>query len=102
MTFEDALARHKAGDLAAAEQAYRHILANEDHADALCNLGLILKDRRDFAEAETLLKRAVAAAPQSHVLIYNLGNLYQHTAEIVRQSMPGDWESVVPEVSNLQ
>jgi tetratricopeptide (TPR) repeat protein len=77
MTFEAALASHKSGDIAAAETAYREIVARTEHADALCNLGLILKARGDYAEAEAMLRRAVAAAPQNRVPVYNLGNLYQ-------------------------
>ena len=82
MTFEAALAAHKAGNIAAAERAYRQIIAREAHADALCNLGLILKDRGEYAEAEALLKRAIAAAPQNRTPIYNLGNLYQQTGRL--------------------
>jgi hypothetical protein len=77
MSFADGLKRHRAGDLAGAEAAYRDVIAVEEHADALCNLGLILKDRREFDVAETMLKRAVAAAPDKPIPIYNLGNLYQ-------------------------
>jgi tetratricopeptide (TPR) repeat protein len=82
MTFEDALALHKAGDIAAAEHAYRTVLRQQEHADALCNLALILKGRGDYAEAEVLLQRAVAAAPQNSVPVYNLGNLYQQTRRL--------------------
>jgi hypothetical protein len=79
MTLADAIRLHSAGDLAGAERAYREILATEDHPDAVCNLGLILKDRGDYAEGETLLKRAAEASPDSPIPVYNLGNLYWRT-----------------------
>lgn len=79
MTFQDALARHKAGDLEGAELAYRAIVALEDHPHALCNLGLILKDRGDYAEGERLLRRASEVSPENAAPIYNLGNLYWRT-----------------------
>ena len=82
MRFEDALARHQAGDLAGAEAAYRAILSGEEHANALCNLALIHKDRGDPAEAEALLKRAIAAAPGAYIHPYNLGNLYQQARRL--------------------
>jgi tetratricopeptide (TPR) repeat protein len=82
MTFQAALEMHKAGEVAQAEAAYRALISREEHADALCNLGLILKDRGEFAEAEALLKRAVVAAPQSRTPVYNLGNLYQQTRRL--------------------
>lgn len=82
MTFRDALALHKAGDVAGAESAYRALIAAEDHRDALCNLGLLLKDRGAYAEAEVMLRRAVTAAPKSQAPVYNLGNLYQQTRRL--------------------
>ena len=41
--FADAVSRHLAGDLAAAERLYRHILDEDpNHTGTLCNLGVIL------------------------------------------------------------
>ncbi|MGZ6039259.1 MAG: tetratricopeptide repeat protein, partial [Phenylobacterium sp.] len=73
---EAAIARHRAGDLAAAETAYRALAAASENCLALCNLGLILRDRGEMDEAERLLARAVAADPAYAFAAYNLGTLY--------------------------
>jgi tetratricopeptide (TPR) repeat protein len=72
--FAQALERHKAGDLAAAEAGYRAALAGRpDHDDAWGNLGLVLA-RRDDPEAEAALRRAGALRPDKASHAYNLGN----------------------------
>jgi tetratricopeptide (TPR) repeat protein len=73
---EAAIARHKAGDLAAAEAGYRALIAASEPCLALCNLGLILKDRGEVDEAERLLIRAVAADPANAFAAFNLGTHY--------------------------
>ncbi|MEM6701142.1 MAG: tetratricopeptide repeat protein [Acidobacteriota bacterium] len=53
------------GDVAGAEKLYREILAvDSQHADALFNLGVLLGRTERFAEAESVLARAVEAAPE--------------------------------------
>ncbi len=52
------------GNVAAAEAEYRSILAlDQDHVDALFNLGLLLGRTERFEEAEGTLRRAVRLAP---------------------------------------
>ncbi len=73
---EAAIARHKAGDLAAAEAGYRALIAASESCLALCNLGLILKERGEADAAEALLVRAVAADPKNAFAAFNLGTYY--------------------------
>jgi tetratricopeptide (TPR) repeat protein len=73
---EAAIARHKAGDLAGAEAGYRALTAASENCLALCNLGLILKDRGETDEAQRLLIRAVAADPANAFAAFNLGTHY--------------------------
>lgn len=82
MDFKEAVARHQSGDLEGAERGYRAVLQHGDHASALCNLGLILKARGALAEAEVLLRRAVAANPANPTPAYNLGNFYWRTGRL--------------------
>ncbi|MBB5208847.1 tetratricopeptide repeat protein [Chiayiivirga flava] len=69
----EAFERHRAGDLAAAEQAYRAVLAERgEDADALNGLaGLSLVQRRPN-QALALLRRALAQRPESAVIWSNL------------------------------
>ena len=66
-------------DQAKAVQAYESLLViRPTNYAALNNLGLIYAQRRDFAKAEDLLRRAIAANP-SVPLMY--GNLMTYQAE---------------------
>jgi tetratricopeptide (TPR) repeat protein len=59
-----ALAAHEAGQFAAAEAAYRRILAHDPtHPDALNLLGVLLQDTGDLAGSIASLTQAVAADP---------------------------------------
>lgn len=61
---EQAFAHHNAGDLAAAADAYRQILAQVPaHFDALHLLGVVELQRGDAAAAEQLIGRAIALRP---------------------------------------
>jgi hypothetical protein len=74
--FAQALAHHRAGELDAAEAAYREIL--RDHKarpPLLANLAAVLRRRGVFEEPEALLRRAIALAPELRGLRCNLGNL---------------------------
>jgi predicted O-linked N-acetylglucosamine transferase (SPINDLY family) len=76
--FAAAVAAHQAGDLAAAERAYRSLLADHPgHAPALCNLGVLLVRAGNFDEAERCYTRALAAEPGYPDAHFNLGNLYR-------------------------
>jgi predicted TPR repeat methyltransferase len=71
---QDALERHKAGELAEAEALYEQILAQQpDHADALNLLGMIVLERGDPRAAARLMARAVAASPTTAQYHLNLG-----------------------------
>jgi tetratricopeptide (TPR) repeat protein len=84
---EAAIARHKGGDLAAAEAGYRALVTASENCLALCNLGLILKDRGETREAEELLVRAVAADPANAFAAFNLGTHYWRTGRCA-QAVP--------------
>ncbi|PZQ59058.1 MAG: hypothetical protein DI570_16855 [Phenylobacterium zucineum] len=77
--FAEALNLHKAGDLPAAEAAYRRALAEGESDRARGNLGLVLRALGRAAEAEAELRRACELAPHRATHAYNLGNLYWHT-----------------------
>jgi predicted TPR repeat methyltransferase len=71
-----AIALHQAGDLDAAEDLYRGILAREpEQADALHLLGLVQYAKGDAASGVALIKRAIASAPANAVYHFNLGNV---------------------------
>jgi protein O-GlcNAc transferase len=81
--FAAAVARHQAGELAAAEAAYRAILAAKpNHVAALCNLGVLLRATARAADAVACYRRAIAASP-SHAPAYeNLGNALIELGEL--------------------
>jgi predicted O-linked N-acetylglucosamine transferase (SPINDLY family) len=68
-----ALAAHRAGDLAAAERAYRaHLDAHPNDADALHMLGLLRQQQGHPHESATLIERALAAGAQGALPQANL------------------------------
>jgi tetratricopeptide (TPR) repeat protein len=71
-----AISRHQAGDVDAAERAYREILAAQPaHADALHLLGLVLHQKGDPAGAVDHIRRAIEAAPKTVMYHANLGRV---------------------------
>ncbi|MCR5879843.1 tetratricopeptide repeat protein [Phenylobacterium sp. J367] len=78
--FQEALARHRAGDLVGAERAYRAALAAGPNVNALGNLGLLLWRTGRLEEAEATLRAAAEAAPEMAALHYNLGR-FLHSVE---------------------
>jgi tetratricopeptide (TPR) repeat protein len=86
--FEAAVALHRGGLLADAEQFYRTILAKQpDHFGALYYLGLLTSQTGRFDEAVGLLQRALAAEPNG-IETYNglgiaLAGLGRHAEAIV-------------------
>jgi len=76
--FAAAVARHQAGDTAAAETQYRDLLAGYgSHAPTLCNLGVILAQSGRADEAVRLYQLALAVTPDHPDAHFNLGNVYR-------------------------
>lgn len=64
--FEHAVSLLRAGDYRTAEPLLRALLAHDaKHTDALLNLGMMLSDQRNLAEAAALLRRFVDLVPDS-------------------------------------
>lgn len=75
--FNDALVRHNAGDLDAAEALYNRLLERApDHADALHHLGILSYQRGDHARAIELIGRALTMMPDHAGAHVNLGAVY--------------------------
>jgi len=70
-------AMHEAhGDLAAAEAAYRRVLAlNPDHPMALNNLGLVLDQSGRHEEGVSSIEAAIRVKPDFAEALFNLGSL---------------------------
>jgi len=72
MTLQEALDLHQAGNLDAAELAYRaHLQTAPDDVDALHLLGVLRQQRGDAPAALDLIRQAIALAPD-HVSTYGL------------------------------
>lgn len=76
--FAAAVDAHRKGQLNAARLAYQTLLAQNPRdgmkADISVNLGSILRERGDFADADRLLHDAVRLTPDSFSAQVNLGN----------------------------
>lgn len=73
-SLESALAQHQAGQLEAAADTYRRILAVlPDHADALHLLGVVAHQQGQHAEAVRLIGRAIELHPVEAAYFCNLG-----------------------------
>ena len=71
-----AIAAQHSGNFSDAELAFRTILSNNRmHPDALHLLGVLTAQRRNFPEAEQLLKKAIRAAPQNFQATFNYANV---------------------------
>jgi tetratricopeptide (TPR) repeat protein len=76
MTLEEILELHRGGSVAAAEQAYRDYLQEQpDDADALHLLGVVRQRRDDLDEADMLIRRAIAIAPERAQFHLSLGGV---------------------------
>src|SRR4051812_31245954 len=70
---ERGIALHQSGQLAAAEQIYRNVLARDPtHPDALHLLGVIALNFGQFGPAITLISRAIESDPKPAVYHLNL------------------------------
>ncbi len=73
--FLQGLEAHKAGNLDAAERAYREALVlTPDRPSILGNLGLLLMQAQRFAEAEVILRKKVAVENASVESLLALGS----------------------------
>lgn len=71
-----AITRHQAGDLNAAEKAYRAILVDHpDHADALHLLGLVHYQKGDAVTAMEHIRRAIGIDRRAAMYHANLGRV---------------------------
>lgn len=74
-TLQSALGAHQRGDLAAAIEGYRKVLAqNPDHADAQALLGVALSAMGQHDEALALLSRALETDPSAALFKLHYGN----------------------------
>jgi tetratricopeptide (TPR) repeat protein len=62
------------GKIDEAAKLYEETLALAEHAPAAINLGTILYNKRQFARAEQLYRRATAANPDYALAFFDLGN----------------------------
>lgn len=80
--FERAVALEEAGDIAAAAEAYRKVLALEPgFVDASVNLGRVLHQQGRLSEAAVLYRRALAGDPCDAVAHYNLALVYEDQSQ---------------------
>ena len=62
---------------------YEQILtARQDHAPACINLGTIFYNRREFARAERMYRRATEADPEYPLAFFDLGNVLDETQHL--------------------
>ena len=81
--FAAAVARHQAGDFAAAESAYREVLRHDSgHAPSWCNLGVLQVRAGQADQAAACYVQALAVSPGYPDAHYNLGNLYRRAARL--------------------
>ncbi len=73
---QQAMQHQQHGRLDEAEQAYLQVLEHApQHPDALHLLGVLHAQRRDFAQAQALIWRAIAAKPDEAMYYNNLANV---------------------------
>jgi len=78
-----AVAIHRAGDLAAADLIYADVLrVRPDHADALHLRGVIALQGGDNARAIELVRRACALAPPNAIYLNHLGEALRQTNDL--------------------
>src|SRR5206468_2340610 len=74
--FQRASQLHRVGKLDEAERLYRAVLETDaDHFDALHALGIVAAQRRNFAAADELLRRALAVDPRAPDALANRSNV---------------------------
>jgi tetratricopeptide (TPR) repeat protein len=81
--FDEAVARHRAGEAAAAEALYRAVLALQPgQAQAAYNLGILLHAQRRFAESIAAYRHATTAIPGYAEAFCNLGVVLQDDGKL--------------------
>ena len=79
----DAIHLHARGNMAAAEEVYRKILRESPaDPDALHYLGICHQQRGDLSEAERLIRKSIAYAPQNASFLSNFGNVLKALGQI--------------------
>lgn len=80
--FSEAVDAHRKGQLDVARRGYEALLGEGPpdllKADICVNLGSILRERNQFADADRLLREAARLTPNSFSAQYNLGNHLVH------------------------
>ena len=77
LAFNAALSYQNAGELALAEGQWRAVLKNTPNdPDALSSLGSVLADEKKYADAQTVLLRAIEIKPEEKVYYRQLGAVY--------------------------
>jgi protein O-GlcNAc transferase len=101
--FEEAVAKHRNGDINAAHAIYQKVhQAIPDHSDVLHMLGVVALQKGKGATAEGFLLQAVALEPKNSNILNNLGNSYyiqrkfQLAADIYQRASDEDIEGVDP------
>lgn len=72
---------HRQGRLDEAAAGYQAVIATEEHGDALLHLGVLRLEQGHGQEAQALLRRALAVAPQSAETHANLAAALQASGE---------------------
>jgi predicted TPR repeat methyltransferase/Tfp pilus assembly protein PilF len=74
--FDQAMTRHRKGDLAQAQVFYHRVLdVQPEHPEALNFLGILMQQRGQSTQAEQLIRRAIRGAPDYAAAYTNLGNV---------------------------
>ncbi|MSQ55723.1 MAG: tetratricopeptide repeat protein [Betaproteobacteria bacterium] len=89
-----AVQRHRAGDLAGADETYDRIVrADPGNADAIHLRGVIALQREDFDAAHALIERALALSPGNPMYL-------SHLSDVLRRSGKLDEAAAVLETAN--
>lgn len=95
--FSNAVFAQQKGDLTAAISHYEQLLERDpEHIQALCNLAIIYKNRRNFTKALTLLNKAQAVDSNNIPVLLNFANLltsigtFTKAVELVRHGLTID------------
>lgn len=83
LLLREGMARHNAGDLAAAARLYGQVLAlRPEDANALNLLGLVHRQRGELPQALALIRRAVARQPRAPVFLAALGGTLAEAGQL--------------------